>query len=209
MAFGTDVKMDSRTVLRPVYDPRLCCFSIQLWTDGEPGGIHGLVEHFAHPDELLETTNAFLESEGVRCVTDEEYSALRRSVYEAQDGWAFGTPVSMDERTQLRPAYDPQQYTFSIQLWTDGEPGGIHGLVERFAHPDDLLGTLDAFLETKGVRHINEGEYGALCRSVYEAKGGPDWAIIVLLETGLLGIPETDEDGLEIEHEDDEEECEE
>ena len=207
MPFGTPVKMDEKTELRPVYDPRLYCFSIQLWTDGKPGGIHGLVEHFAHPDNCLETLNAFLESEGVRRVNDGEYSALHRSLYET--GWVFGTPVSMEEKTQLRPAYDPRRYTFSIQLWTDGKPGGIHGLPARFAHPDDLLDTLDAFLETKEVRHINESEYRALCRSVYEAKGGPDWEIILLLESDLFDIPETDEDGVETEHEDDEEEREE
>jgi hypothetical protein len=94
----------------------------------------------------------------------------------------FGTPVKMDETTQLHPVFDPRLYCFSIQLWVDGEPGGIHGLVEQFPHPDDVMATLNEFLAQYDIRPIEEEEYSALCRSLIEAKGGPEWDMVRMVE---------------------------
>ncbi|WP_052434172.1 hypothetical protein [Streptacidiphilus melanogenes] len=122
---------------------------------------------------------------------------------------AFGTPVNMDDQTQLRPVFDPRLYCYSIQLWVDGQPGGIHGLVEQFPHPDDVMDTLNAFLEENQIRHITSEEYSALCRSLIEAKDGPEWALIQAIEqdpevAALFGFLEEDEDGCEREYDEDE-----
>ncbi|CAM5443583.1 hypothetical protein SALBM311S_11630 [Streptomyces alboniger] len=58
--------------LRPVFDPVLRTFSVQLWKGGEPSGIHGLTDAFRYPDEPLELIDAFLAEQGVRAVTGDE-----------------------------------------------------------------------------------------------------------------------------------------
>ncbi|MEV0778908.1 hypothetical protein [Streptomyces sp. NPDC050428] len=59
---------------------------------------------------------------------------------------------------ELRPAYDPGQGTFTIQLWASGRPAGIHGLREPFKSADECVRTLDAFLVRYGLRSTNGSE---------------------------------------------------
>ncbi|MFJ2589659.1 hypothetical protein [Streptomyces sp. NPDC087538] len=77
----------------------------------------------------------------------------------------------------LRPVFDPRLHTFSVQLWEDGEPGGIHGLVEYFRYADELLEAIDAFLAEHGVRALTGDEAVLLYAGLVQAKGGPDWVI--------------------------------
>lgn len=72
--------------LRPVYDPRLRTFSVQLWVSGEPSGIHGLVEHFQYADEPLEAIDAFLAEHGVRALTGDEAVLLYAGLVHAKGG---------------------------------------------------------------------------------------------------------------------------
>ena len=65
---------------------------------------------------------------------------------------AYGNAIDLDESTRIVPVFDPVLRTLSVQLWKGGEPAGIHGLFEHFTHPDDVLDTIDEFLEQSGVR---------------------------------------------------------
>ncbi|MFF4173645.1 hypothetical protein [Streptomyces sp. NPDC001744] len=80
----------------------------------------------------------------------------------------------------LRPVFDPRLYTFSVQLWEDGQPGGIHGLVEHFRYADQPVETIDAFLAENGVRATTGEEAALLYAGLVQAKGGPDWALLLL-----------------------------
>ncbi|MEU6965083.1 hypothetical protein [Streptomyces chrestomyceticus] len=80
----------------------------------------------------------------------------------------------------LRPVYDPRLRTFSVQLWEDGEPGGIHGLVEHFRYADQPVDSIDAFLAEHGVRAVTEEEAARLYAGLVQAKGGPDWELLLM-----------------------------
>jgi hypothetical protein len=92
---------------------------------------------------------------------------------------ANGNAIDLDETTRIVPVFDPVLCTLSVQLWKSGEPAGIHGLVEDLTHPDDVLDTIDEFLEQFGVRALTEHEIDVLARELIMAKGGPDAAILM------------------------------
>ncbi|CAM5375312.1 putative protein OS=Streptomyces fumanus OX=67302 GN=GCM10018772_70270 PE=4 SV=1 [Streptomyces fumanus] len=78
---------------------------------------------------------------------------------------------------ELRPVYDRMLRTFSVQLWKDGEPSGIHGLTDNFRYADQPLEAIDAFLAERGVRALTDDEAVLLYAGLVHAKGGPDWEI--------------------------------
>ncbi|MFJ6889917.1 hypothetical protein ACIQRC_34430 [Streptomyces californicus] len=77
---GTDV------VLRPVFDPSLRIFSVQLWENDEIRAVHGWTDNFRDADEPLEAIDAFLAERGVRAVTDEEAVLLYAGLVQAEGG---------------------------------------------------------------------------------------------------------------------------
>ncbi|MDX2692211.1 hypothetical protein [Streptomyces ipomoeae] len=86
-ALGGPVKLDDvNAELRPVYDPALRTFSVQLWKAGEPAGIHGLTDNFRYADEPLEAIDAFLAERDVRAVTNEEAAFLYAGLVRAKGG---------------------------------------------------------------------------------------------------------------------------
>ncbi|POX58808.1 hypothetical protein C3492_35305 [Streptomyces sp. Ru62] len=87
----------------------------------------------------------------------------------------------------LRPVFDPVLRTFAVQLWEgDGEPKGIHGLVEVFQYADEPLEAIDAFLAEHGVRALTGDEAVLLYAGLVQAKGGPDWLILQMDITTAL-----------------------
>ncbi|MGY5099500.1 hypothetical protein [Streptomyces sp. 900105245] len=97
----------------------------------------------------------------------------------------LGAPVRLDDATaELRPVYDPRLRTFSVQLWKDNEPHGIHGLTETFRYADEPLMTIDAFLAERGVRALTGEEAAWLYAALVHAKGGPDWELLVMSIAG-------------------------
>ncbi|MFV8133165.1 hypothetical protein [Streptomyces syringium] len=72
--------------LRPVYDPALRLFSVQLWVSGEPCGIHGLTDNFEYAEEPLEAIDLFLAERGVRALTGEEAVLLYAGLLHAKGG---------------------------------------------------------------------------------------------------------------------------
>ncbi|MFE7212502.1 hypothetical protein ACFU93_21410 [Streptomyces sp. NPDC057611] len=89
----------------------------------------------------------------------------------------------------LRPVFDPRLRTFSVQLWEGGEPGGIHGMVEHFRYADEPVDSIDAFLAAHGVRATTDQEAALLYAGLVQAKGGPDWALLLM----SIGADEVDE----------------
>jgi hypothetical protein len=79
---------------------------------------------------------------------------------------------------ELRPIFDPALRRFSVQLWRDGEPLGVHGLGDVFRHAEELLETIDGFLAEKGVRALTEQETAVIYVGLIKAKGGEDWAVL-------------------------------
>ncbi|WP_432159288.1 hypothetical protein [Streptomyces sp. bgisy153] len=77
---GTDAE------LRPIFDPVLRTFSVQLWKGGEPSGIHGLTDAFRYPDEPLESIDAFLAEQDVRAVTGDEAVVVYAGLVYAKGG---------------------------------------------------------------------------------------------------------------------------
>ena len=88
--------------------------------------------------------------------------------------------LHLDESTVLRPVFDPRLYQFSAQLWLNGQPAGIHGLIDPFNHPDDLINTIDKFLNDADVRALTEDEKATLGYELIMQKGGPDAALLQL-----------------------------
>jgi hypothetical protein len=86
MAFGSAVQITENARLIPVFDPRLRTFSVQLWKDGDPCGIHGLIEDFQRADEPMESIDAFLVSSGVRALTEEEAQRVLDGLVRAKHG---------------------------------------------------------------------------------------------------------------------------
>lgn len=94
--------------------------------------------------------------------------------------FTFG-PVTLDDaHVELRPVYDPVLRTFSVQLWKDGEPAGIHGLIEAFPYPDEATEAIDAFLTAHDVRELTGEETVQLYGGLLAAKGGPDYQLFVM-----------------------------
>ncbi|QDN84436.1 hypothetical protein FNV61_00150 (plasmid) [Streptomyces sp. RLB3-6] len=81
---------------------------------------------------------------------------------------------------ELRPVFDPALRTFSVQLWKDGEPSGIHGLIDNFRYADEPLEAVDAFLAERGVRALTGDEAVLLYAGLVRAKGGPDWQMFLM-----------------------------
>ncbi|WP_158939351.1 hypothetical protein [Streptomyces sp. NRRL S-87] len=79
---------------------------------------------------------------------------------------------------ELRPVFDPVLRTFSVQLWKDGEPSGIHGLTDTFQYADEPLEAIDAFLADNGVRALTEDETVLLYAGLVRSKGGSDWLML-------------------------------
>ncbi|MET8680968.1 hypothetical protein ABZW18_26155 [Streptomyces sp. NPDC004647] len=77
--------------LRPIFDPVLRTFSVQLWKDSEPSGNHGLTDNFRYADEPLEAIDAFLAESGVRALTRAEAVLLYAGLVHAKGGpdWAI------------------------------------------------------------------------------------------------------------------------
>ncbi|CUW33432.1 MULTISPECIES: hypothetical protein [Streptomyces] len=82
-----------------------------------------------------------------------------------------------DITVELRPVYDPALRIFSVQLWKDDSPSGIHGLTDQFRYADEPLEAIDAFLAENDVRALTGDEAVLLYAGLVRAKGGPDWQI--------------------------------
>ncbi|WP_327332907.1 hypothetical protein [Streptomyces anulatus] len=72
--------------LRPVFDPVLRTFSVQLWAGDGIRGVHGMSEGFNFADEPLEAMDAFLAERGVRALTAEEAVMLYAGLVRAEGG---------------------------------------------------------------------------------------------------------------------------
>ena len=92
------------------------------------------------------------------------------------DDFEAGEPVC----AELRPVFDPALRTFSVQLWKDDEPSGIHGLTDNFRYAEQPLEAIDAFLAERGVRALTSDEAVLLFAGLVHAKGGPDWQALVM-----------------------------
>ncbi|UZI33964.1 hypothetical protein [Streptomyces sp. VB1] len=88
----------------------------------------------------------------------------------------------------LRPVFDPRLRAFSVQLWENGEPGGIHGLGEHFQYADEPVDSIDAFLAERNVRATTREEAALLYAGLVQAKGGPDWGLLLM----SIGADEAD-----------------
>ncbi|UQI49790.1 hypothetical protein M1P56_35910 (plasmid) [Streptomyces sp. HU2014] len=75
--------------LRPVYDPALRTFCVQLWNNGEPAGSYGLVESFPDAEELVETIDGFLAKHDVRPLDLPEMARLYGALLAAKGGPDF------------------------------------------------------------------------------------------------------------------------
>ncbi|MGW4490493.1 hypothetical protein [Streptomyces sp. NPDC004376] len=87
-------------------------------------------------------------------------------------------PLQLNDTTQLKAVFDPVLQCFSAQLWKDGEPAGLLGLVDQFTHPDDVLDALDEFLIERGEIPLSEEQLGRFGGMLIMAKGGPDAAML-------------------------------
>lgn len=85
----------------------------------------------------------------------------------------------------LKPVFDPRLRAFSVQLWQDDQPRGIHGLTDNFRHADEPLEAIDAFLADNGVRALTDQEAALIYAGLVQAKGGPDWEIL-LIQIGAI-----------------------
>ncbi|MEU3433079.1 hypothetical protein [Streptomyces sp. NPDC006863] len=77
---GTDV------VLRPVFDPSLRTFSVQLWENDEIRAVHGAVGEFLLADEPVAFIDDFLAEQGVRATTGDEAALLYAGLIWAEGG---------------------------------------------------------------------------------------------------------------------------
>jgi len=86
----------------------------------------------------------------------------------------FTSPIMLDENTELKPVFDPAFRCFSAQLWKNGEPAGLCGMVHEFTHPDDLMEAVDSFLVERGANPLTEEQMAHFGGALIMAKGGPD-----------------------------------
>lgn len=92
MGFSDPIKLaETNAELRPVFDPVLLTYSVQLWKGGQPAGIHGLIDDFRYPDQALGTVNDFLAESDVRKATEDELFQLYAGLVQAKGGrdWAL------------------------------------------------------------------------------------------------------------------------
>ena len=89
-------------------------------------------------------------------------------------------PLQLNDTTQLKAVFDPALRYFSVQLWKDGEPAGLLGMVGQFTHPDDVLDAVDEFLTEKGESPLTEQQMARFGGMLITAKGGPDAAMLQL-----------------------------
>ncbi|MCU4750266.1 hypothetical protein [Streptomyces sp. G-5] len=198
--------LDKGVELRPVFSGDTRTFSVQLWTGGEQSGIHSLnrpsalhVHRDAH--DLIDEVGPFLDKHGLRRLTNREESHLWSGLLAAQaaneppfepfapaeteeaeeepEAPDFG-PIDLGDGAVLKPIFDPRLRTFSVQLWSDGQPDGIHGLVEDFRHADQAVEAIGPFLEEHGVRQLTEKELAFLYAGLIQAKGGPDFELLLM-----------------------------
>ncbi|MFF0133286.1 hypothetical protein ACFYTG_47760 [Streptomyces mirabilis] len=87
-------------------------------------------------------------------------------------------PLQLNDTTQLKAVFDPALRCFSAQLWKDGDPAGLLGLVGEFTHPDDVLDAVDEFLTEYGESPLTEEQMGRFGGMLIMAKGGPDAAML-------------------------------
>ncbi|MEU6379618.1 hypothetical protein [Streptomyces sp. NPDC046909] len=87
-------------------------------------------------------------------------------------------PLQLNETTELKAVFDPALRCFSAQLWKDGDPAGLLGLVGEFTHPDDVLDAVDEFLTERGESPLTESQMGQFGGMLIMAKGGPDAAML-------------------------------
>ena len=93
-----------------------------------------------------------------------------------------GNRIRLNGHTVLVPGYDPVFRTFNVQLWKNGDPADTYGLGEKFTHPDDVIDTIDDFLDEHGVAPLSEKQLVELGRELIMAKGGPDAALLKMAE---------------------------
>ncbi|MGW9440606.1 hypothetical protein [Streptomyces sp. NPDC055607] len=83
---------------------------------------------------------------------------------------------------ELRPVFDPALRTFSVQLWTDEGPAGIHGLGTPYLYADEAVEEINGFLAERDVRPLDLPEmvrlYGALLRA--KNPNGPDFQLFLI-----------------------------
>ncbi|MFE9883345.1 hypothetical protein [Streptomyces sp. NPDC005784] len=89
-------------------------------------------------------------------------------------------PLQLNDTTELKAVFDPALRCFSAQLWKDGDPAGLLGLVGQFTHPDDVLDAVDDFLTEQGENPLTEQQLGRFGGMLIMAKGGPDAAMLQL-----------------------------
>lgn len=92
-------------------------------------------------------------------------------------------PLALGGTTELKPVFDPVFHCFSVQLWRDGAPAGLLGMVDELTHPDDVLENIDAFLEKHDESPLNNTQMNHLGGALIMAKGGSDaYMLIFALE---------------------------
>ncbi|WP_416974623.1 hypothetical protein [Streptomyces sp. 4F14] len=96
--------------------------------------------------------------------------------------------LKLDEKTHIRPVFDPVLRSFTVQLWTDGEPAGTLGADSIFLHPDDILDEIDGFLETHGRSPLTENQGAEFCGMLIMAKGGPDAMLLQMVRKNPEGF---------------------
>ncbi|MFF6888587.1 hypothetical protein ACFY9F_36030 [Streptomyces sp. NPDC012421] len=91
-------------------------------------------------------------------------------------------PLTIDGGTELRPIYDPRLRTFSVQLWKNGEPAGIHGLTTPYLYADEATVEIVPFLQKHGIRVLSGPEMVHLCGALLRAKNpaGPDFQLFLM-----------------------------
>ncbi|MEU7046796.1 hypothetical protein AB0A77_37945 [Streptomyces varsoviensis] len=118
-----------------------------------------------------------------------EYPVQRSGVY--VEGWS---PEDCDKRrnelfeelrrveldgedAELRPIFDPDSRTYSVQLWKAGELAATHGTTDNFRYSEEPLEAIDAFLSEQGItRAITDDEAFRVRAGLKYARGGMEWA---------------------------------
>ncbi|MEV5205711.1 hypothetical protein [Streptomyces sp. NPDC053720] len=146
--------------LRPVYDPRLRTFSVQLWKDGELAGIHGLAEEFRFADEPLEAIDGFLADRGARSLTQEKAVLLYAGLVHAKGGadWQHLQMQAAPRRThQHAKAHDLIEQNSGERQARGGEepaPGTGDTVPDRLAGIADLRGRFEDGYSADDIRSV-------------------------------------------------------
>lgn len=97
----------------------------------------------------------------------------------------LGNAVELSATTKLIPAFNPEHHTFTVQLWHGYVLTATLGLEPQatehpdeipdcFTHEDEILDSLDDFLERHGLEPLTPLQEGALAEELIMAKGGAD-----------------------------------